>query len=102
MMRALEIAGARDVYLDIGHVAIFRSLVRRAHMDRELEAELFRAMQAKDLPQVRELTRTLQRGIRDALETLPLLYGGPGVLNEAVRRLPPHPELAAALANLKA
>ena len=30
MMRALEAARVKDVYLDIGHVAIFRSLVRRA------------------------------------------------------------------------
>jgi ATP phosphoribosyltransferase regulatory subunit len=102
MMQALEIAGARDVFLDIGHVAIFRSLVRRARIDREREAELFRAMQAKDLPHVRELTRKLQRGIREALETLPQLYGGPEVLDDAARRLPPHPEIAAALGNLKA
>src|ERR671914_7721 len=44
MMQALRAAGVKDVYLDIGHVAIFRSLVERAEVDRELESELFRAM----------------------------------------------------------
>src|SRR5687767_14595294 len=32
MMRALEAARSQDVYLDIGHVGIFRSLVRRGRM----------------------------------------------------------------------
>src|SRR5689334_9485153 len=67
MMRALEIAGANDVYLDIGHVGIFRSLVQKARIEPELEKELFRAMQAKDLPEVHALTQRLQRSVRDAL-----------------------------------
>src|SRR5205085_12179506 len=44
MMRALEVAGAKDVYLDIGHVGIFRSLVQKARIEPEFEKELFRAM----------------------------------------------------------
>src|SRR6476659_279894 len=67
MMRALEIAGARDVFLDIGHVGIFRGLVRRARVDRDVEAELFRAMQAKDLPRIRELIRKLPAPLREGL-----------------------------------
>ena len=102
MMRALKIADVQEVYLDIGHVGIFRSLVRRARMEREREAELFRAMQAKDLPAVQELTRRLPRGIRDALSALPELYGGPEVLDAAVRRLPAHEEIKSALDSLKA
>ncbi|MGZ5095169.1 MAG: ATP phosphoribosyltransferase regulatory subunit, partial [Vulcanimicrobiaceae bacterium] len=102
MMRALEIAGARDVFLDIGHVGIFRSLVRRARVDRDVEAELFRAMQAKDLPGIRELIRKLPAPLREGLAALPELYGGPEVLEEAARRLPRHPEIEAALGNLRA
>src|SRR5215203_7542816 len=55
MMRALETAAIKDVYLDIGHVGIFRSLVRRARLGSDAEAELFRAMQVKDVPAVREI-----------------------------------------------
>ena len=102
MMRALEIARAGDVYLDIGHVAIFRTLVRRAELEHGLESDLFRAMQIKDLPAVRELTRGLARGTREALAALPELYGGPEVLDEAARRLPRYGEITSALDSLKA
>src|SRR6185436_9361357 len=59
MLKALDVAGLGDVYLDIGHVAIFRSLIERAGIDGELEGELFRAMQAKDLPRLRSLSEQL-------------------------------------------
>jgi len=102
MMRALELAGLKSLYLDIGHVGIFRSLVRRGRIERELESELFRAMQGKDLPALRELTRGVPRSTREALMALPELYGGPEVLAAAAKALPQHEEIAAALRDLKA
>jgi ATP phosphoribosyltransferase regulatory subunit len=102
MMRALELAGVRDAYLDIGHVGIFRSLVRHGRITGELESELFRVIQGKDLPALRELTRSVPRGIRDALAALPELYGGPEVLVEAARRLPRLDEIRAAIRDLEA
>src|SRR5687767_14630435 len=102
MMRALELGGLTDVYLDIGHVAIFRSLIKRAGIERELEAELFRAMQAKDLPRLRSLTVKLPRATREAIVALPELYGGPEVLADAARRLPAAPDIRRALKDLKA
>jgi ATP phosphoribosyltransferase regulatory subunit len=102
MMRALELAGIKSLYLDIGHVGIFRSVVRRGRIERELESELFRAMQAKELPALRELTRGLPRATREALMALPELYGGAEVLAAASKRLPPHEEITAALRDLKA
>ena len=102
LMKALAVARVKDCYLDIGHVAIFRSLVLRAGLARELESELFRAMQAKDAPALKELTRGLDRGTRGALAALPELYGGPEVLTRARRALPDYPEIHAALAGLGA
>ena len=102
MMKVLEIAHIREVYLDIGHVAVFRSLVSRAGIVPALESELFRAMQAKDVPGLRGLTRKLDRGTREALAVLPELYGGPEVLAQARRKLPDYPEIRAALRSLKA
>jgi ATP phosphoribosyltransferase regulatory subunit len=102
MMRALELARLSALYLDIGHVGIFRSLVRRGNIERELESELFRAIQGKDLPALRELTKSLPRGSRDALMALPELYGGPEVLAAAAERLPAHDEITSALRDLKA
>ena len=102
MMRALAAAGLRKISVDIGHVAIFRSLVNRARVDGRLEADLFRAMQAKDLPALRELTRSMPGTSRKALLALPELYGEADVLRRAVRALPPYPEVLAALRDLKA
>ena len=101
MMEALTAARVANVYLDIGHVAVFRGLVKRAKIAAGLESELFRAMQTKDVPELRSLTRRLDRGTRAALTVLPELYGGAEVLALARRKLPPHPEIKAALRDLK-
>jgi ATP phosphoribosyltransferase regulatory subunit len=102
MLRALEAAQVGEVYLDIGHVGIFRALVGRAKLGRDAESELFGAMQVKDAPAVRELTQKLPREAAEAFAVLPELYGGPEVLKEAKRRLPAHPEIASALKDLEA
>jgi ATP phosphoribosyltransferase regulatory subunit len=102
MMKALAVARVTGAYLDIGHVGIFRTLVGRANAARELESDLFVAMQAKDLPSLRTLTRRLERATREALVALPELYGGPEVLDRARKRLPDYPEIRAALAGLRA
>ena len=102
LLSALEAAGIADAHLDIGHVGIFRALVKRARLARDAEDELFRAMQVKDAPAVRELTKKLPRAAAEAFAALPELYGGPEVLKEAKRRLTAHPEIEAALKDLSA
>ncbi len=102
MMMALARARVSDACLDIGHVGIFRSLVGLARMADGLESDLFVAMQAKDLPALRGLTRRLDRVTREALIVLPELYGGSEVLARAGKRLPDTPEIRAALASLRA
>jgi ATP phosphoribosyltransferase regulatory subunit len=102
MMMALARARVSDAFLDIGHVGIFRSLVGRGSMADGLESELFVAMQAKDLPALRGLTRRLDRVTREALIALPELYGGSEVLARAGKRLPDTPEIRAALSSLRA
>ena len=101
MMKVLDLVRIREVYLDIGHVAVFRSLVKRARLGPGLEAELFRAMQAKDVPELRSLTRKLDRGTRAGFAVLPELYGGAEVLALARRKLPDYPEIRLALRALK-
>jgi ATP phosphoribosyltransferase regulatory subunit len=102
LCRALGLARASKVRLDIGHVAVFRSLVQAAKVGAALESELFAALQAKDQPALRGLTRGLDARTRGALLLLPELYGGPEVLALAARRLPPLPALKRALATLRA
>jgi ATP phosphoribosyltransferase regulatory subunit len=102
MMKALGTAGVSNAYLDLGHVAVFRSLIRHAELGGVLESELFRAMQAKDVPAIRSLCRKLEPRTRDSLVLLPELYGGAEILRLAQRRLPAYPEIKAALRSLKA
>ena len=100
--RALAVAEVRDVRVDIGHVAVFRSIVRAAKIGAELEAGLFEAIQKKDVRVVKSLARGLDEKTRSALALLPELYGGLEVLAAAQKRLPAIPELTTALATLRA
>jgi ATP phosphoribosyltransferase regulatory subunit len=102
LCRALGLARVRRPRLDIGHVAVFRSIVRAARVEAALEGELFEALQRKDLPELRRLTRDLDAKTRAALLLLPELYGGAEVLALAARRLPKLPALKHALATLRA
>jgi len=102
LTRALAAAGVRGARMDIGHVAVFRSIVRAAGVGAELERELFEALQKKDVPALKRLARTLDAGARSALALLPELYGGPEVLILAGRKLPKIPELTRALTTLRA
>src|SRR4051812_14261417 len=99
---ALRIAKLRGLRLDIGHVAVFRSLVHAAKVDAQLELELFEALQKKDAPELRSLSRPLDAKTRAALELLPQLYGGAEVLDTAQKRLPKLPALTQALKTLRA
>jgi len=101
---ALEACGVRGARMDVGHVAVFRALVARARIGAELEAELFEALQKKDVPALRGLikgARRLDAVSREALMLLPDLYGGAEVLGVAGRRLPGLPPISQALATLK-
>jgi ATP phosphoribosyltransferase regulatory subunit len=66
-----------------------------------LEAELFEALQKKDVPGLTQLTRKLAPRLRDALLLLPELYGGVEVLGIAARKLPKVAGLAEALRTLR-
>jgi ATP phosphoribosyltransferase regulatory subunit len=102
LCRALGLARVRKPRMDIGHVAVFRSLVRAGRVAGALEAALFEALQRKDVPALKSLTRGLDAKTRDALLLLPELYGGAEVLALARKRLPAIPALRGALDTLRA
>jgi ATP phosphoribosyltransferase regulatory subunit len=101
LCQALRTAGARNARIDIGHVAVFRAIAHMAKVGAEREAELFEALQRKDVPALKELTKGLATPTRDALLLLPNLYGGVEVLDEAEKRLPRAPQVKSALATLR-
>jgi ATP phosphoribosyltransferase regulatory subunit len=102
LCRALGLARVKRVRMDIGHVAVFRSIVHAAKVGAELEAQLFEALQRKDKPALRQLARGVDARTREALLLLPELYGGAEVLALAAKKLPQLPALVRALATLRA
>src|SRR6185436_12226651 len=98
----LAAAGMKGVRLGIGHVAVFRAIAQAAKINGDRERGLFEALQKKDLPALRSLTRGLGGKTRDALLLLPELYGDASVIDEAARKLPQIAALERALADLRA
>jgi ATP phosphoribosyltransferase regulatory subunit len=102
MLQALALLGIGDVHLDLGHVGVFRALANHAGLDRELENELFAALQGKDSAALQSLTQPLETTLRAALLALPTLYGDRAeVLARARRELPGYPGIHAALDELE-
>src|SRR3989338_7468786 len=98
LLQSLALLGIGDVHLDLGHVGVFRALVSQAELDKELENELFAALQGKDSATLQTLVQTLDTSLRDALRALPTLYGNcDDVLARARRQLPDHSGIRAAL-----
>ncbi|MBI3479036.1 MAG: ATP phosphoribosyltransferase regulatory subunit [Nitrosomonadales bacterium] len=102
MLQSLTLLGIRDVHLDLGHVGVFRALVNHARLDKDLESELFAALQSKDSASLQALAQPLDAVLRNALLALPALYGNCAeVLAQARRLLPGHAEITAALDDLQ-
>jgi ATP phosphoribosyltransferase regulatory subunit len=104
MLSSFAAAGLRGLHLDLGHVGVYRALAGGAGIAGGAEeVELFEAVRTKDLPAVHDFVARLPAAWRDALETLPNLYGpATEVLASARAKLPDVPAVANALATLKA
>jgi ATP phosphoribosyltransferase regulatory subunit len=100
MLDALQAAGLRNVQLDIGHVGIYRALVEDMDMPADLEASLFKALQAKAADEVGALCAGLDASQGRALVALTQLYGGAETLQAARAALPDNPRIHAALDTL--
>ncbi|MDR2241034.1 MAG: ATP phosphoribosyltransferase regulatory subunit [Zoogloeaceae bacterium] len=101
LARALEIAGVRTSRIELSHVGVFRALSARGGLDAELEQELFAALQAKDVPGVREMVKGVPEPVRSALLALPECHGGEAALGRVLDLLPGDAEIAQAVAALR-
>jgi ATP phosphoribosyltransferase regulatory subunit len=101
LAESLAACGVTGARLDIGHVAVFRSICRRGGVGADLESDLYEGLQGKDLPALRAATKGLSRATRGALLALPELYGDGSVIERARRTLPRYPEIDRALRDLK-
>ncbi len=89
LLETLAMAGVGEVHLDLGHVAVFRSLVRQAGLQQEQEGALFEALQRKALPEIREQLQVyaLAEPLRAMFLALAELNGGEEVLGMAEQHL---------------
>ncbi len=101
LAKALAVCGIRTARVDLGHVAVFRSICRHGRVGAGLESELYEMLAGKDLPTLRAVTKRLSKATRRALLALPGLYGDAVVLDRAQRTLPKYPEIASALRDLR-
>ena len=99
MVDVLRALGVTSVQMDIGHPAIFRSLVDAAGITADVAEQAFIAAEAKDYPALQALAPGLGKSAR-ALLVLPTLYGDAGVLKQAAEALPKSTRIAESLAQL--
>lgn len=87
--------------IDLGHVGIFQALAEAAGLPEEAEEAVLSLLQAKDVPGLEQLCVDFPSPYREALQRLPLLYGGGEILERAASELPALPAVSAALDNLR-
>jgi len=89
MMQTLASAGVGDVYLDLGHVGVYRGLARATGLAPAQETTLFDALQRKAEPEIEALVREFGVGEPNAamLMALAELNGGAEVLGRARQQL---------------
>lgn len=89
MLQTLALAEVGPVYVDLGHVGIFRALTQAAALNAEQESALFDALQRKAVPEIQSLlgSMNVDAKTRQAFEDLVWLNGDSDVLSRARKSL---------------
>jgi len=89
MIKTLQIVGVEKLHIDLGHVGIYQGLVAQAGLSTEQEAELFKILQRKAMPELNELlaVSSLSAETADMFRYLIEANGGVDILQEAQQRL---------------
>ena len=85
MLETLNVSGIDTPFVDLGHVGIYRELVKQAGLSEEQEATLFDSMQRKANTEITAYLKEwkLDSNVAGALAALTSLNGDEAVLNEA-------------------
>lgn len=77
MLEMLSVVGLKEVWLDLGHVGIFRALMAQAQLDADDEAEFFALLQRKAMPDIQAFlaARALDAELSAMLLALAGLHG---------------------------
>lgn len=85
MLETFKQTGVDNVFVDIGHVGIFRGLSKQAQFDEEQEASLFEMLQRKAIPEIEQFLQqqSIPAEVRTMLSSLAELHGGDECLEKA-------------------
>lgn len=85
MLETLSLSGVEIPFVDLGHVGIYRELVKQAGLDKEQEATLFDSLQRKANTEIAVYLKEwkLDKNITTAITALTRLNGDETVLVEA-------------------
>lgn len=97
----LKATGVKGLKVDMADARIVRSLLDGVPLTAHAQSQVLAALAAKDPGELAVLTRDFPAASREGLLALVSLYGGPEVLEDAEKRLPPLPILHTQLSNLK-
>lgn len=82
MLETLQVAGLSDITLDLGHVGIYRALLRECALPEEREAAVFDALQRKSVPDLEAiLDQSVEPRLRQQLLDLAAAHGDVSVLD---------------------
>jgi ATP phosphoribosyltransferase regulatory subunit len=97
----LAAAGLGPVVVDLADARILRGVLAGVDPAPTVLAELVTALSTKDAATVERLASAWRPEVQSALRVLPTLYGGLETLERAEQRLPRHPLVASAIADLR-
>lgn len=81
---ALQSFDAIDFKLEIGHIAIFNSLLKKLDVDEDTGEQIRQLIEAKNYPALNDiLDKASNKQIAELLKQLPQMFGGIEVLNKA-------------------
>lgn len=85
MLSALATAGAEKIHLDIGHVGIYKALLKEAGLDSDQEKQLFNAILHKVYGEVDQIVARdiANESVRSMISRLVRLSGGSEILAQA-------------------
>lgn len=85
MIETLHAAELNTISIDIGHVGIFRSLVRNINLDADQESRLFDMLQRKSIPELHQYMQQLDldEQLKNQFMQLALLNGDVSILEDA-------------------
>lgn len=103
MLDTLQLGNCGQVHLDLGHVAIYRSLVQAAGLDEAAEWQLFDIFQRKAVPELEQFLagQVTDPALSAMLRTLVSLAGDVGTLGKARHLLSGAPGIGQVLAELE-